>query len=105
MPPVLRGDVLSRARERLRDGSALLALGLLALVVSSGGPAAAHGLTSAVYADITSPERGTVRVALGLEYDLFEVSVADQEDDDALYRAGQPAWESGDFPGMERAMD
>jgi hypothetical protein len=44
-------------------------------------------------------------VQLGLEYDLFEVSVADVQDDDALYRAGQPAWDSGDFAGMERAMD
>jgi hypothetical protein len=95
-------------RRRLRDASAqlaaffLVALGALLLL---GGPARAHGLTSAVYADITSPERGVVRVNLGLEYDLFEVSVADLEDDDALYQAGQPAWDAGDFPAMTAAMD
>jgi hypothetical protein len=97
MPSVLQG--------RLRDASVLLVLAVLALLVLVGGPAQAHGLTSAVYADITSPERGVVRVDLGLEYDLFEVSVADYEDDDALFQAGQPAWESGDFPGMTKAMD
>jgi HupE / UreJ protein len=83
----------------------LLLLAVLAVLVVWGGPAQAHGLTSAVYADITSPERGVVTVNLGLEYDLFEVSVADLEQDDALYEAGQPAWESGDFPGMTKAMD
>jgi hypothetical protein len=92
-------------RRRLSAASAAAVLATLGLLVLTGGPAQAHGLTSAVYADITSPERGTVRVSLGLEYDLFEVSVADHEDDDALYRAGQPAWESGDFPGMKKAMD
>ena len=90
---------------RVRDASALLAFAVLGLIALTAAPAAAHGLTSAVYADISSPERGVVRVDLGLEYDLFEVSVADYEHDDALYQAGQPAWDSGDFPGMERAMD
>ncbi len=95
---------MSKLTGRLRDAAALL-LVAAALVLMVAGPGEAHGLTSAVYVDMTSPARGTVAVRFGLEYDLFEVSVADLEDDDALYRAGQPAWNHGDFPAMEAAMD
>jgi hypothetical protein len=86
---------------------ALLTLGLLGLTLALAlpSPSQAHGLTSAVYADITSPERGVVRVNLGLEYDLFEVSAADFSDDDSLFEEGQPAWEKADFPGMRAAID
>lgn len=78
---------------------------LLFLLSFAAAPSQAHGLTSVVYVDMTSPQRGVVRVDLGLEYDLFEVSVADYEHDDSLYRAGQPAWDAGNFPGMKKAMD
>ncbi|WGL51163.1 HupE/UreJ family protein [Nocardioides sp. BP30] len=93
---------------RCRDAVALLLTTvamLLFVLTALAGPSQAHGLTSVVYVDMTSPERGVVRVDLGLEYDLFEVSVADYEHDDALYRAGQPAWDDGDAPGMAKAMD
>lgn len=95
----------ARSWERVRAvaGLALAALAFLLLLLPR--PAGAHGLTSVVYVDMTSPARGIVRVNLGLEYDLFEVSVADYEHDDALFKAGQPAWDDGDFPGMKKAMD
>ena len=93
-----------RSAGRLRAALTLLLLTLGALLALAP-PGQAHGLTSVVYVDMTSPERGVVRVDLGLEYDLFEVSVADFAHDDGLYEAGQPAWEDADFPAMTRAMD
>ena len=59
----------------------------------------AHGFTSVVYVDATSPERGHVRTELGLEYDLLVVSAADFEHDDALFQAGTAAFEDGDADG------
>ena len=59
-------------------------------------PAFAHGFSSVVYVDATSPERGHVRTALGLEYDLLVVSAADDENDDPLFREGTAAFEDGD---------
>jgi hypothetical protein len=65
----------------------------------------AHGFSSVVYADATAPSEGHVRVDLGLEYDLLLYSVADDQDDDALVKVGQPAWDDADFPAMTSAMN
>ena len=62
-----------------------------AAAVAAPHPAAsafAHGFTSVVYVDATSPERDHVRTTLGLEYDLLVVSAADFEHDDALFQDG-----------------
>ncbi len=89
----------------LRSRSFLLAaiVGLLA-VAGIAAPAGAHGFTTVVYADITAPAADTVRVDLGLEYDLLLVSVADSQKDDPFYREGQPAWDDADFDGMKAAL-
>jgi len=63
--------------------------------LSTAAPAEAHGFSSVVYADVTSPEAGLVRTELQLEYDLLVVSAADAEDDDALFRDGIDAFENG----------
>ncbi len=70
---------------------------LAAVVVAlSMTPASAHGFTSVVYIDATSPEKGHLRTQLGLEYDLLVVSAADATQDDALFRDGTAAFESQD---------
>lgn len=65
----------------------------------------AHGFSSVVYADVTAPSLGHVRVDLGLEYDLLLYSVADSEQDDALVKEGQPAWDAADLPGQAKAIN
>ena len=67
-------------------------------------PASAHGFSTTVYADATQPERGHVRVELGLEYDLLVVSVADTQHVDPLYQQGQAAFDAGDTTAMARAL-
>ncbi|MDX6282765.1 MAG: hypothetical protein QOH03_3836, partial [Kribbellaceae bacterium] len=64
----------------------VLAVAAAAVVVVLGtAPAAeAHGFSSTVYADLTSPAREHVRAQLGLEYDLLVVSAADAGKDDPL---------------------
>jgi HupE / UreJ protein len=94
MQPALRPS-------RLRALTALVA-GALLLTAS---PALGHGFSSVVYVDATSPARGHVRTALGLEYDLLLVSVADAEHDDPLFRRGQPAWEDRDSTREAAALD
>jgi hypothetical protein len=78
--------------------------GLLAAVIVALplAPAFAHGFSSVVYVDATSPGPGQVRTRLGLEYDLLVVSAADVEHDDALFKAGTTAFDDGD-PGREAA--
>jgi hypothetical protein len=68
-------------------------------------PAIAHGFSSVVYADVTSPAKGHVRTALGLEYDLLVVSAADSENNDALFREGTAAFEDGDPARQAAALD
>lgn len=48
-----------------------------------------------MYADVSSPGKGQVRTELGLEYDLLVVSAADAAQDDALFKDGTAAFESG----------
>lgn len=64
--------------------------------------AMAHGFSSVVYVDMTSPAKGHVEVTMGLEYDLLVVSAADLEHDDKLFREGTPAFNDHD-PATEVA--
>lgn len=79
---------------------------LLAVIVAllPLGRADAHGFSSTVYADVTSPQSGTVRVDLELEYDLLVVSVADARADDAFFQEGDAAWQAGDLPAQVVAL-
>jgi hypothetical protein len=83
----------------------LAAVALVAAIVLGGAPPAlAHGFSSNVYATLTEHE-GAIRASLALEYDLFVVSAADAEKDDPLFRAGNPAFEAEDVPGMAAALN
>jgi hypothetical protein len=86
-------------------GAILLLAAVVSALFGGAGAATAHGITSVVYADVTASGDDTVRVKLGLEYDLLVVSAATSEKDDSLYRAGQPAWEDGDYPAMVSAAE
>ncbi|UDY22621.1 HupE/UreJ family protein [Nocardioides sp. Kera G14] len=78
-----------------------------ALLLLLGLPSAAdaHGFTTVVYVDASSPGADHVVVKFGLEYDLLLVSVADTQKDDPFYREGQPAWDDGDIAGMTAALE
>ncbi|WP_433435332.1 HupE/UreJ family protein [Nonomuraea sp. CA-141351] len=73
-------------------------------VLLSAVPALAHGFTSTVYVDLTSPGIGHVRSELELEYDLLVVSAADSEKDDPLFRAGTAAFEAHDAAEQAAAL-
>ncbi|MBF8184837.1 HupE/UreJ family protein [Nonomuraea sp. K274] len=93
---------MSRAARR----RACAVVAAVAVAVLFGAvPALAHGFTSTVYADLTSPEAGHVRSELGLEYDLLVVSAADSEKDDPLFLAGTAAFEAGDAAEQAAALD
>jgi uncharacterized membrane protein len=89
-----------------RVGLSLLAA-LAALVIGflASAPAEAHGFTSVVYADVTGDRSGHVRAALDLEYDLLVVSAADTQGDDALFQAGQPAFDAKDETAEAAALE
>jgi uncharacterized membrane protein len=74
-------------------------------VLLSAAPALAHGFSSVVFVDATSPERGHVRIELGLEYDLLVVSAADAEQDDPLFRDGTAAFDDGDPVAQAAALE
>lgn len=82
--------------------SALAVVMPLLLVAS---PSFGHGFTSVVYADVTSSDAGAVHADLELEYDLLVVSAADAQGDDALFRAGTEAFESGGPSEQAAALD
>ena len=88
---------------RRRVASIALALLLLPLVAATS--AFAHGFSSVVFVDATSPARGHVRTVLGLEYDLLVVSAADAEKDDPLFKQATPAWEDRDAAAEKAALD
>ncbi|NNH53784.1 HupE/UreJ family protein [Promicromonospora citrea] len=69
-----------------------------ALLAALAPSAAAHGFTSTVYADATTPEPGVVRTELGLEYDLLVVSAAEHQEDPALFEEGMAVWETSEEP-------
>jgi hypothetical protein len=86
-----------------RVASVALAAALLLLLTATS--AFAHGFSSVVFVDATSPARGHVRTVLGLEYDLLVVSAADAEKDDPLFKQATPAWEDRDAPAEKAALD
>src|SRR3954447_21263268 len=82
-----------------------IVLAAAVLLLLAAGSASAHGFSSVVYVDATSPERGHVTTTLGLEYDLLIVSAADAHPGDPLFRAAKPAWEDRDRAAMQRTLD
>jgi hypothetical protein len=90
-------------RHRVR--SSVLAAALAGVLLVTAVSAFAHGFSSVVYVDATSPERGHVRTALALEYDLLVVSAADSEKDDPLFREGTAAFDDRDPAEQAAALD
>lgn len=90
---------------RRSTGALSLVLLTVGMVLLLPRPAQAHGFETAVYVDVRSGGTDHVRTRLGLEYDLLVVSVADTQQDDPLYREGQPAWERADYAAMTRALE
>ncbi|WP_326567796.1 HupE/UreJ family protein [Amycolatopsis rhabdoformis] len=82
----------------------VLVVAALAVILGTSA-ASAHGFSSVVYADITSPGSGQVRAQLGLEYDLLVVSAADAERDDPLFRQGTAAFDAEDSAAQAKALD
>lgn len=82
-------------------------IAVLALCASSlpADMATAHGFTSVVFADVSAANSGHVRAEVQLEYDLLVVSAADAEGDDALFRDGTAAFESGDAAAQAAALE
>jgi hypothetical protein len=91
------------ARRLLVPAFVVAAFATVAAVLGAA-PASAHGFSSTVYADLTTPERGHVRASLGLEYDLLVVSAADAERDDPLFRQGTAAFEARDSAAQTAAL-
>ncbi|MDA0159150.1 HupE/UreJ family protein [Solirubrobacter ginsenosidimutans] len=83
----------------------VLAAAAAALLLIPAVSAFAHGFTSVVYVDATSPERDHVRTTLGLEYDLLVVSAADAQKDDALFKAGTAAFDNQDPAEQAAALE
>jgi hypothetical protein len=83
----------------------VVSVAAVAIVFLSTEPAFAHGMSSTVYADVTAGDDGHVRTRLELEYDLFVVSTADLEHDDALFRTGNAAFDAGDTAGQAAALN
>src|SRR3954471_22669971 len=82
-----------------------IVLAAAVLLLLAAGSAFAHGFSSVVYVDASSPERGHVRTVLGLEYDLLVVSAAHAENDDPLFKEATPAWEDRDEAREAAALD
>jgi len=99
----MRHTAMTRALTPIASAFLLIGIVLITLVTGAA-PASAHGFSSVVYATVSAPETDVVRAELALEYDLALVSVANSEGDDAFYDQGQPAWDDGDFAGMEAAV-
>ncbi|GAA3630992.1 hypothetical protein GCM10022223_56160 [Kineosporia mesophila] len=74
-------------------------------VLAGAAPAFAHGFSSVVYVDATSPEKNHLRTEIGLEYDLLVVSAADTQKNDALFRDGTAAFEGGDPTEQAAALE
>ncbi|MGK5737478.1 HupE/UreJ family protein [Micromonospora sp. URMC 103] len=96
---------MSHHRVRTTIAAAVVAVAAAVLAALTATPAFAHGFTSTVYADVSAGDAGHVRTKLELEYDLFVVSAADNEDDDPLFQQGQPAFEDRDTEGMAAALN
>ncbi|GAA0412930.1 HupE/UreJ family protein [Microbispora corallina] len=87
-----------------RRACAVIAAAAVAVLLSAL-PAFAHGLSSTVYVDLTSPATGHVRTELELEYDLLVVSAADAEKDDPLFQTGNAAFEDHDTAKQAAALN
>src|SRR3954463_8130207 len=74
-------------------------------LLTTAQPAAAHGFSSTVYVNVTGDTNGHVHTALELEYDLFVVSAADSQKNDALFRAGTDAYEAQDASAQAAALN
>ncbi|MEU4238171.1 HupE/UreJ family protein [Actinoplanes sp. NPDC026619] len=83
----------------------VLAVVATAIALLSADPAVAHGFSSTVYLDVTAGDRGHVRTALELEYDLFVVSAADFAHDDSLFRDGTAAFDAEDAGAQVAALE
>ncbi|WP_327235091.1 HupE/UreJ family protein [Streptomyces sp. NBC_01317] len=77
----------------------------LIVFLGTGPSASAHGFSSTVYVDVAAGDEGHIRTKLKLEYDLFVVSTADFEDDDALFRTGTAAFDAGDTARQGAALN
>ena len=93
-PPNQRRPHPRRPRTAIAVVVAALATALGVLLPAT--VAQAHGFSSTVYADVSSPADGTVRTQLELEYDLLVVSAAEKEHDQALFDDGTKLFETGD---------
>jgi hypothetical protein len=82
----------------------VVAAAAVVVVLGTAPAAEAHGFSSTVYADLTSPAREQVRAQLGLEYDLLVVSAADAGKDDSLFKDGTAAFDSGDSAQQAAAL-
>ncbi|MFK4853587.1 HupE/UreJ family protein [Microbacterium sp. ZW T6_19] len=89
---------------RIAPTAAVIGLVAAAGILTIAAPAAAHGFTSVVYADVTA-QGGTVVSELRLEYDLLIVSAADAEDDDSLFDDGTYAFEAQDAQLQVQALE
>ena len=91
-------------RRRVRVIAVPVVLAAVALLLGAV-PTSAHGFTSVVYADLTSPAKGQVRAELDLEYDLLVVSAADDQQNDRLFQDGTAAFDAGDAEKQAAALD
>lgn len=83
-----------------------LACALAAGFLGAGATAAsAHGFSSVVYVDASSPAHEHVRTEVDLEYDLLVVSAADAAHDDALFQDGTAAFDDGDATAQAAALE
>lgn len=85
-------------------GAVFVAALAVVVVLLNPAPASAHGFTSTVYVQVTSPGSGHVRTQLELEYDLLVVSAADYEKNDPLFRQGNAAFEDRDSVAQAAAL-
>ncbi|NMO53863.1 HupE/UreJ family protein [Actinoplanes sp. TBRC 11911] len=86
---------------------AVVVAGFAAAVISLllAQPAQAHGFSSTVYVKVTGDPDGRVHTALELEYDLYVVSAADAEKNDALFQEGQAAFDDRDTAAQAAALN
>ncbi|MEW1859065.1 HupE/UreJ family protein [Streptomyces sp. NPDC088194] len=97
---------------RARRTAVAIAVAVIAFL-SLAPPASAHGFTSVAYVHVTEGEGDgdsdsggrRLRTTLELEYDLYVISTADYEHDDALFRAGNAAFDAGDTKAQAAALD
>jgi hypothetical protein len=105
MAAAQRDLIMHAIRHRTRPVVLALLLAMAASTLLNAASAVAHGFSSVVYVDLTAPEKGHVRAAMALEYDLLVVSAADAEHDDGLFRAGTPAFDAHDPKAEAAALE